>query len=86
MDNQAAFLYGDKKLHPQELTRIYQINDPYVQASEIGRLHEKMVKESKSISKASQPLEPPKGDIGQKNTSKVTLEDRISQYAKQKRK
>jgi hypothetical protein len=87
LDNPAAFIYGAAKLHPQELSRIASIQDPYAQASEVGRLHERMIKERKVASDAHKPLQAPKGDLPQKNApSKISLEDRIQQYAKQKRK
>jgi hypothetical protein len=87
LDNPAAFIYGAAKLHPQELSRIAQINDPYAQASEIGRLHERMVKERKGASSSPRPLEAPKGDIPQKNAPhQIPIDERIHNYAKQKRK
>ena len=86
LENPAAFVYGASKLHPQELERIARIADPYAQAAEVGRLHERMVKESKKASSAPKPLEAPKGSLPNKVVSKISLEDRINQYAKQKRK
>jgi hypothetical protein len=84
LDNPAAFVYGASKLHPAELTRIANIPDPLVQAAEVGRLHERMVKERRMVSQASKPLDQPRGDIGQKNIAKVSLEERIQQHARQK--
>jgi hypothetical protein len=86
LENPAAFVYGASKLHPKELDRISRIPDPIVQASEVGRLHERMVKERNMISKAPKPIEPTKSDMPGKVIPKVTIEDRIHQYAKQKRK
>jgi len=86
LDNPAAFVYGASKLHPQELDRISRIADPYAQAAEVGRLHERMIKDSKAASKAPVPLTPPKGDLPNKAISQPSLEDRITSYAKQKRK
>lgn len=86
LDNPAAFIYGAAKLHPQELARIASISDPYAQASEIGRLHEKMVKTRAAVSNAPKPIEPPKGVLPNKAINQPSLEDRIHQYAKQKRK
>lgn len=85
LENPAAFVYGAAKMHPQELDRIARINDPYAQAAEVGRLHERMVKERNKISKAAPPLETPKSDITHKKASNVSLEQRIDAYAKQKR-
>jgi len=87
LENPAAFIYGASKLHPQELTRISNINDPYVQAAEIGRLHERMVKERKMTSNAPKPIEAPKGDIVQKNVGNhPSIDERINAYGRQKRK
>lgn len=86
LDNPAAFVYGASKLHPQELDRIARITDPYIQAAEVGRLHERMVKERKAAVSNSKPLAPPKGDLPNKAVNQPSLEDRITQYAKQKRK
>jgi len=86
LDNPAAFIYGASKLHPQELDRIARLDDPFVRAAEVGRLHERMVKERKASISNSKPLAPPKGDLPNKAINQPSLEDRISQYAKQKRK
>jgi hypothetical protein len=87
LDNPAAFIYGAAKFHAQDLDRISKINDPYAQASEMGRLHEKMVKSSKVISSAPKPIEAVSGDMPSKKTSEYPpLDERIHQYAKQKRK
>jgi hypothetical protein len=85
LDNPAAFIYGASKLHPQELSRIAQITDPYAQAAEVGRLHEKMVKARRTASQAGKPLETPKGDVPQKSYTRPSLESLIDQHAKQKR-
>lgn len=86
LENPAAFVYGAAKLHPQELERISRITDPYTQAAEVGRLHERMVKERKAVSGTPKPIESPKGDIGQKVINQPSIESRIHDYAKQKRK
>lgn len=85
LDNPAAFIYGASKLHPQELDRIARIDDPYVQAAEVGRLHERMVKARNVVSKASKPLDVPRGDVPQKTYTRPSLENLIDQHAKQKR-
>jgi len=85
LENPAAFVYGAAKLHPQELNRISQIPDPYAQAIEVGRLHERMVKESKLASNV-RPIDAPKGDVPFKQKNMPSLEERINEYAKQKRK
>lgn len=86
LNDPAAFIYGASKLHPAELERISKINDSYVQAAEVGRLHERMVKHRGVVSSAPKPIESPKGDIPNKpiNTDR-SLDQRINDYAKQKR-
>lgn len=84
LSDPAAFIYGASKLHPKELDKISKIVDPYTQAAEIGRLHERMVKERKVISKAGKPLETPRSDMAAKNIQGPSLEQRIQQHAKQK--
>jgi len=85
LDNPAAFIYGASKLHPQELTRIAQIKDPYAQAAEVGRLHERMVKAKNTASKAGRPLEVTKGDMpAVKNTDRPGIDVLIRQHEQQK--
>lgn len=86
LDNPAAFIYGAAKLHPQELNRIAQIKDPYIVAAEIGRLHEKMVKAKNAVTKAAAPLQAPKGDVPTRKANFGSIESRIDQHAKSKRK
>lgn len=86
LDNPAAFVYGAAKMHPQELDRIARIADPYTQAAEIGRLHERMVKGSKQTSTTPRPIEAPKGDMSAKHTYQPSLEQRILEHARSKRK
>jgi len=87
LENPAAFVYGASKFHAQELDRISKISDPYAQAAEVGRLHERMVKSKNVISGAPKPIEAVTGDIPAKNVAQFpSLEQRIDEYAKQKRK
>lgn len=87
LENPAAFIYGAAKMHPQELAKIANIADPVLQAVEVGRLHERMVKERRTISNSPQPLQqPPAGMPPAKISNQPSLEDRINEYAKQKRK
>jgi hypothetical protein len=86
LNDPAAFVYAAAKMHPAELDRIAKIPDPYAQASEVGRLHERMVKESKVVSGAAKPLQAPRADMPAKTLDSPSLEQRIAQYAKQKRK
>jgi hypothetical protein len=85
LENPAAFIYGAAKMHPQELERISRISDQYQQAAEIGRLHERMVKTRVAHSAAAKPLEAPKGDMSSKVVVQKSLEQRITEYAQQKR-
>jgi len=85
LDNPAAFIYGAAKLHPQELDRISRIADPYAQASEVGRLHERMVKSRSGLSAAPKPLEAVKGDVTNKRMDdRPSIDNLIAQHAKQK--
>ena len=87
LDNPAAFIYGAAKMHPQELDRIARINDPISQAAEIGRLHERMVKERKVASSSPRPLEAPRADLPHKTgAQQVSIDERINAYGRQKRK
>lgn len=86
LDNPAAFVYGAVKLYPQEIAKISQITDPYLQAAEIGRLHEKMVKTRSAVSNAPKPIENVKGDVPAKAINQQpSLEQRILEHARQKR-
>lgn len=81
LDNPAAFVYAASKLHPQELERISRIADPYAVSAEIGRLHERMVREKKAVSQAARPLEAAKGDMPSGVPRQPSIEERIHQYA-----
>ena len=87
LENPAAFVYGAAKMHPQELDRISRISDPYQQAAEIGRLHEKMVKSRATISNAPKPIEQPKGNMPNKPVNdKPSIDSLILQHAAAKNK
>lgn len=86
LNDPAAFLYAAAKQHAGELERISKINDNYAQAAEVGRLHEKMVKFRANLTNAPKPIEVPKSDMPHKPVNpQLTLEQRIHDYAKQKR-
>lgn len=86
LDNPAAFVYAAAKLHPQELERISHIGDAYAQAAEVGRLHERMVKQRAGASNAPKPIEAPKGDMTNKPiNSSPSIDQRIFEHAKAKR-
>ncbi len=85
LENPAAFIYGASKLHPQELDRISKIADPYQQAAEVGRLHERMVKMHKTVSKTSKPLDAPKADVPISRKGDIpSIDNLIAQHAKSK--
>ena len=84
LKNPVAFLYAAAKQQPAELDRISKIQDPYQQAAEMGRLHEKMVKTRPHSSNASKPLIPKSADVADSAPMKVSIEDRIYQYGKEK--
>jgi hypothetical protein len=90
LENPAAFVYGACKLHPQEVDRISRINDPYAQAAEVGRLHEKMVKQHQAASKAPRPLEAPRGDVTQSrknerpNIDQLIIADANAKFGKKR--
>jgi len=87
LENPASFVYAASKLHPQELERISKIGDPYAQAAEVGRLHERMVKDRKAVTKAPRPLKSPSGDVpGRVIPHQPSIDQRIHDYGKQKRK
>ncbi len=83
LDNPAAFLYGAAKLYPRELERIASL-DRDSQAVEVGRLHEKMVKDRNTASAAPRPLDTPKSDVLPKISNQAPLDERINEYGKQK--
>jgi hypothetical protein len=86
LENPAAFIYGAAKMHPQELERIARLPDATAKALEVGRLHERMVKERRLVSSAAKPIEAPRGDVTQKGTHQPSIEQRIHEYGKQRRK
>lgn len=86
LENPAAFIYAAAKMHPKEIERIANIPDGYAQAAEVGRLHERMVKESKRISQAAKPLNPPTGEMPRAKNEQPSLESRIEAYGRQKQK
>ena len=86
LENPAAFVYGAAKLHPAELDRIARIGDPYAQAAEVGRLHERMVKDHRNVTKAAKPLDTPKGDLPAKTYNPPSIDQRIQSYGQSKRK
>lgn len=81
MNDPAAFLYAAAKLHPDELRNIANMTDPFTQARELGRLDERM-KKARAISNAPAPLSKTKSDMSHKYTPKQSIDDKIVQHAK----
>jgi hypothetical protein len=76
----AAFIYAASKRHPQELSRISQIQDPAAQIMEMGRLEERMRKAAPS-SKAPKPISKSRDDAGlpiKGKKNEPTIEDLIA--------
>ena len=84
MSDPAAFLYAASKLHPEELKNIAAMDDPFTQARELGRLDEKM-KKARAISNAPAPLTKSKSDMSAKYIPKQSIDDKIHQHAKLRR-
>ena len=84
MKDPAAFIYAASKMQPAELDRIARLPDAYQQATEMGRLHERMVKARDQVSKASKPTTTPKGDMPAKGSEHRSVDDRIRMDAKRK--
>lgn len=84
MTDPAAFLYAASKLHPDELKNIANMKDPFTQARELGRLDERM-KKARAISNAPAPLSKTKSDMSPKYTPKQSIDDKIIQHAKNRK-
>ncbi len=80
MPDPAAFIYAASKRHPQELSRISQIQDPAAQIMEMGRLEERMRKAAPGT-KAPKPISKTRDDGGMPVKAKKTeqsIEDLIA--------
>jgi hypothetical protein len=84
MDDPAAFIYAASKLQPKELERIANLRDPYQQATEIGRLEEKMKRTRNAISNATKPINPVKGDMTTPMIERKSIDQLIAEHAKSK--
>jgi len=84
MNDPAAFIYAASKLQPKELERIATLRDPYQQATEIGRLEERMKKARTGVSQAAKPLSATKGDVSDSTPVKRSVDDLIRIHAKSK--
>jgi hypothetical protein len=81
MNDPAAFIYAASKRAPAELSRISQINDPYAQIVEMGKLEERMRKAANQ-SNAPKPIARTRDDAKMPLNSKKrdeTIEDLIAQ-------
>ncbi len=84
MQDPAAFIYAAAKNHTKELERIASIPDTIQQATEIGKLEERMRK-TKNISSAPKPIKKVVGDVGGKaEQAQPSLDDLIRQDAQRK--
>lgn len=75
MNDPAAFIYAAAKTQSAELGRIAQINDPYVQAVELGKLEERMRKAKVVHSNAPKPIDAVKGDVTDKQVRPKNVDD-----------
>jgi len=76
MNDPAAFIYAAAKQHPKELDRIAQIQDPYQQGAEIGKLEERM-KKARGVSAATKPITKSVGDAAEKSEVKRSIDSLI---------
>lgn len=83
MQDPAAFLYAAAKNHPQEIQRIADIPDPFVQATEIGRLEERMRK-SRAVTSAPAPVTTTRGDVTNREPER-SIDEKIHQDAQTRR-
>lgn len=87
MKDPTAFVYAASKRHAPELQRISQLQDPYAQMVEMGKLEERMRKASSSTT-APRPVQRTREDSGFKESKKKqegdSIEDLIAR-ADQKR-
>lgn len=83
MKDPAAFIYAASKMHPDKLSEISKLSDPFQQAAEIGRLEERMRK-SRNVTKASPPLKSTGSDVSIKTEPKVSIDHTIQSHAKRK--
>lgn len=87
MKDPAAFLYAASKRNSQELQRISQIQDPYTQMVEMGRLEERMRK-SKTTTKAPRPVTKTTEDASipqPKERKEPSIEDLIASADRKRR-
>jgi hypothetical protein len=84
MKDPAAFLYAAAKNFPKELERISQIQDAFHQATEIGRLEERMRK-PKVLTASPKPVKSDRTDVTEKAVNdRPSIESRIHSHARSK--
>ena len=76
LQDPASFIYAASKRHPQELQRISTLTDPVAQVLEMGRLEERMRKQTDST-KAPRPIARTKEDMGLPKSDKKNVEPSI---------
>lgn len=76
MKDPAAFIYAASKTQAKEIERISQIQDPYHQAAEMGRLEERM-KKLRAGTGSPRPVSEIKGDIENKSYVRPSIDDLI---------
>lgn len=77
MNDPAAFIYAAAKTQPQELDRISKIQNPAIQAMELGRLDERMRKARTQTTSAPKPIEAVKGDVTEKKEKTWNIDDKL---------
>lgn len=85
MKDPAAFLYAASKRHASDLQRISNIQDPYAQIVEVGRLEERM-KKAKETSKAPRPLGQTREDstVREPEKKELSIEEMMAQADERK--
>lgn len=87
MRDPAAFIYAASKRQPEELQRISNIRDPYAQMVEMGKLEERMRKNSPAT-QAPKPVSRTKEDSGMPASQKkkeMGIDDLLTQSDAKKR-
>jgi hypothetical protein len=87
MKDPAAFIYAASKRQPEELQRISNLRDPYAQMVEMGKLEERMRKNSPATN-APRPVSRTKEDAGLPASAKkkeISIDDLLTQADAKKR-
>lgn len=85
MNDPASFIYAAAKTQEAELSRIASLQDPMIQAVELGKLEERMRKARPISSSAPKPISHSVGDVSERTPEKgdldVPIDQRIAQDA-----